>query len=470
LFKIFLWDTQPKMSLPTPTPALVLNDQQKKAIQAALRGENLFITGCAGTGKSELQKQLLKALTATKRVVVITAMTGTAAYNIEGVTLNSFAGVFRGEGTAEQLLKSINECYPKKKEWLRCDALFVDEISMLSKELLDKLNYIAQHVRRMHHLPFGGIQVIFVGDFYQLAPINAAYAFESDLWKSLIHRTIVLRQVYRQNESKFIEGLNQVREGILTDEFIELLNQARIMNSFGVTPTRLYAVNKDVDLVNARELESLNDPLVSFPSFDTGKEIDQYAAYAGSFSIGKTVMLKVGAQIILLKNMEDYKNGTRGVVLRIINKGDPEEVERRPESSSEEEESEEDEEGEGEGGVPVGVVVRCTDGRTLNVFRARFEIMKNKVVVACREGLPVKLAWALTIHRAQGLNIDCLEVFLAGIRCPHQAYVALSRATSLSGLQVHGLSKSVVYCDPKVKAFYNQLEDEEGYENEDLHR
>ncbi len=406
-----------------------LSGEQEAAMSVVLQGKNVFITGAAGTGKSHLMHSIIGELENRKLKHYVTSSTGASAINIEGTTIHSFAGIGLGDEPIEELLKRVRMSKAVLR-WKIAKVLIMDEISMVDSDLFTKLDLIGRDLRvDSQDLPFGGIQIVVVGDFYQLPPVSGNYAFESLSWKTSIPRAIVLKEIHRQTESALIEGLNEMRGGRVSPEFITLLTkdkEAFYKKGGGVLPSRLLSRNKDVDDTNRRELSLLKEEKVTFKSVDHLSE----KFLKDAFAIGEEITLAVGAQVMMLRNTDTYVNGTRGVVIKISKKDEY-------------------------------VEVKGIDGTIHTVTQKIFEARRDGKVVGTRRNLPLKLAWAISIHKAQGSSIDYLDVNLEGVFSPAQSYVAISRATNLDGLRVTGLSPTVVYCDMKVVAFYQALEKEE---------
>jgi ATP-dependent DNA helicase PIF1 len=408
-----------------------LSSEQQQAFDIILEGKNLFYSGNAGSGKSFLLKIAVDELRDRKKNVCVTSSTGSSALNIGGTTVHSFAGIGLGSEDVDELIQKVNNFPAAKKRWNDTQVLFIDEISMIGASLFDKLDQIGRAVRRKPDLPFGGIQLVVSGDFFQLKPVElkgewVQYAFEGDSWKESVQNVMLLKKVIRQKEPALIDGLNEMRHGKVSQSFIDLVTKdkaAFYKSGNGVLPSRLMSRNKDVDAINILELNKLKTETVTFNSVDSSTD----KKYDDAFPVPKEVTIAMGAQVVLLKNCDGYVNGSRGVVKSIDYVNDIVEVQGK-------------------------------DGTMFSVMPKIFEIYQNGKIIATRTAFPIKLAFALSIHRSQGSSIDYLDVDLEGVFSPAQAYVALSRATCLSGLRVTGLSTKVVYCDPVVVEYYKELE------------
>ncbi|CCE61722.1 hypothetical protein TPHA_0B00500 [Tetrapisispora phaffii CBS 4417] len=306
-----------------------LSEEQENVIKLAEEGRNIFYTGSAGTGKSVLLRQMIKVL---KRKygharVGITASTGLAACNIGGITVHSFTGIGLGKGDEENLYKKVRRSRKHLKRWQNISALIIDEISMLDGILLDKLNYIAQKIRK-NKAPFGGIQIIFCGDFFQLPPVvkdnsPLKFAFESDIWKNGIDVTIMLQKIFRQQgDSVFIDMLNKMRVGnVDSDTEMEFKKLSRPLPDDEIIPAELYSTRYEVDSANNSRLAKLPGDIITYNSIDGGSLEDEEAKsrLLQNFLAPKQLKLKIGAQVMMIKNIDStLVNGSLGKVIDFI--------------------------------------------------------------------------------------------------------------------------------------------------------
>lgn len=287
---------------------------------------NYYLT--LGCGKSFILRVLQDVLASVKMSdkVAFTAPTGVAACNISGMTIHAWAGVGRGTDPLPRIIAGVNKNNTMRNRWIDTEILVIDEISMLSAELFDIISAVGSSIRGDPR-PFGGIQLIICGDFYQLPPIglgkNAHYCFESLIWKQLFtNNMVVLDKVFRQKDSYFLNILNDLRIGIVTDNVAEFLLQkvleSKNCEETDVVPTKLFATNANVDNYNWKELEKLPlDDEHYFKAVDSGE-----ANYLNQLRAGtkapEELVLRVGAQVMLLKNISTsvgLVNGTRGVVV-----------------------------------------------------------------------------------------------------------------------------------------------------------
>eukprot|EP00698_Gefionella_okellyi_P010198 TRINITY_DN2633_c0_g1_i1.p1 TRINITY_DN2633_c0_g1~~TRINITY_DN2633_c0_g1_i1.p1 ORF type:complete len:371 (-),score=87.99 TRINITY_DN2633_c0_g1_i1:1466-2578(-) len=316
-------EAAPSVTLDENLPVVELSAEQQYCIQLVLAGFNLFLTGCAGSGKSFLLHHLVKILPADSTFV--TALTGVAAVQLGGVTLHSFAGIQLGNKPLDVMIAMAKSSKQARSNWERCRTLIIDEVSMLDAELFDNLDVIARAVRG-NDVPFGGIQLVLCGDFFQLPPVSKAgqqskgFAFQSAIWARCIHYSIELQHVFRQSDAAFLQLLQDVRYSRPSARTIAQLHmlQRPLDCPDGIQPTRLYATNKDVDTMNLRYLEQLPDDAVEYKAQDTGSE---RALGSGRLLAVASLTLKLGAQVMLLRNMNDGSqlvNGSRGVVVAFL--------------------------------------------------------------------------------------------------------------------------------------------------------
>jgi len=336
-------------SLKNPPPITVtlpkdlrstLNDEQTRVVESVLSGHSTFFTGPAGSGKSHVLSTLLKANKAgiggkngKQRKIVVTATTGVAACNVGGVTIHSFSGVGAGNGSLAELAKRVMGNEYSKDRWREVDILVIDEISMMAGSFLDKLNFVASRARNDRR-PFGGVQLVVCGDFFQLPPIDLSkqgFAFESECWPEVIKCSVLLKQVFRQRgDTTLIDILNEARIGELSRQSVEVLRRHSTLPSaaFGgkldeneeekIIPTLLECKNKEVDKANEREMNKLEGEIVTYNSRDRAVS-DGHQKQLKHCAAPQVLKLKVGAQVMLLKNLDLEKglaNGSRGVVVR----------------------------------------------------------------------------------------------------------------------------------------------------------
>ena len=408
-----------------------LTDEQDNIIEIFRGGNNIFFTGKSGTGKSYVLKKIVVEAKEKwgEDKVGITSPTGSAAQLIGGQTLHSFMGIGLGKRSRYQLLETVRGAAETSKRLERCKVLVIDEISLLGPTLFEKIEFVARKIRKSS-LPFGGIQVVVCGDFFQLPPVDTEvkenmFCFESPLWDATFPYQVSLTKIMRQDDPEFIAMLSEVRQGFLGTLSLHILNRChRPIRWDGETPLKIYPRRGDAELENLRMLDTLNTESVSFKAQDGGRRKEQLKKCSGL----KCLTLKIGAPVILIVNQPKLGlvNGSRGVVVGL-------EAGQHPKVAFE------------NGTVIVKPYTWSLDDECGGV-------------VATRKQIPLLLGWGVTIHRCQGMSLDKAEVSLHGLFCHGQAYVALSRLRSLSGLRIlpnhdHCLPAT----DNKVVEFYKNL-------------
>ncbi|KAK1878707.1 ATP-dependent DNA helicase PIF1 [Dissostichus eleginoides] len=402
-------------------PSRKLNKDQSAVLTAVLSGKNVFFTGSAGTGKSFLLKRIMGSLP--PKSTFATASTGVAACHIGGTTLHNFAGIGSGSAPLEQCIE-LAQRPGVLQHWTSCRHLIIDEVSMVEAQFFDKLESVARSVRRST-APFGGIQLIICGDFLQLPPVSkgkekASFCFQARSWRKVIQVNMELMEVRRQTD--------QVTEEVTA----KLMESAyHRIEKDGILATRLCTHKNDVELTNDNKLQQLPGSARVFEALDSDpalvKTIDAHSP------VSRLIQLKVGAQVMLTKNLDVARglvNGARGVVVAFEN---------------------------GKHGLPR---VHFLCGVTEVLKLERWVFKSGGGLHLSRQQLPLKLAWAISIHKSQGMTLDCVEISLARVFESGQAYVALSRARSLEGLRVMDFDPRVVRADPDVLVFYKRLRKE----------
>lgn len=450
-----------------------LSQSQQRALNAIMRRHSVFFTGAAGTGKSYILKILQETMESLKKSnkISLTAPTGVAACNIRGLTIHSWAGIGQGSETIDQLIGIVARNAHACKRWRETEILVIDEISMLSAELFDKLDIIGRRVRN-NLAVFGGLQLVLCGDFFQLPPVrlgdSVSFCFEAKAWKELFadhpENIIDLKTVFRQKEDQsFLNLLNELRIGEVSPNTINIL-RAKVqeaqplteslskqkLNKTIVRPTKLFSTNKDVDAYNLEELQRLADqhendadtePRV-FIAVDEGREPYMTQLKAGT-KAPQSLLLRVGAQVMLLKNLntaEGLVNGARGTVIGFErSNGRSAHYPMLPI-------------------VKFDVIVGSERHEVTEVLpHDTWDVKNGDTILAKRIQIPLMLAWAISIHKSQGMTIPLLEVSFNKMFEYGQGYVALSRATSLKGLTLRSFSHQAIRAHPKVQEFYDEL-------------
>ncbi|KAL5021540.1 hypothetical protein ScPMuIL_000695 [Solemya velum] len=409
-----------------------LNKDQTAVLEAVKRGRNVFFTGSAGTGKSFLLRRIIGALP--PHHTFATASTGVAACHINGTTLHGFAGIGSGRSTLEQCIELASR--PQvTQQWKKCNHLIIDEISMVDGEFFDKLETIARVVRK-NDSPFGGIQLILCGDFLQLPPVvqkgdeKKKFCFQSRGWRSCIDINMELNEVRRQSDKCFIDILQNIRLGRCPDAMAAVLRGTanHCIEKEGILATKLCTHKDDVNQMNNFHLQKLDGKSRHFVATDSD---DIYTSQINKLCpVPHDLELKIGAQVMLAKNLDIQRglvNGARGVVTSFEN---------------------------GQLGFPI---VKFVCGECDVIKPIRWTMKAGGGVYLSRKQIPLKLAWAISVHKSQGMTLDCVEISLSRVFESGQAYVALSRAKSLEGLRVLDFDKKCVRAHPDVLRYYHQL-------------
>jgi len=373
---------------------------------------------------------------------------------VQGVTIHSWAGIGLGKGNTQTLIAKVQGSVAACERWRKGRVLIIDEISMLDSQLFDKLDAIGRAIRGDPR-PFGGLQLIMCGDFYQLPPVSlgqygAGFAFQAAAWLAATVRAVVLRVVVRQQgDQAFIDLLGPVRVGVCSAETSAALGACHVSRkpapADGIAPTKLYCRNRDVDAENLSHLHSLPGEAVELRAVDSlrgepAADARTRLLEAVEKKAVAALPLKMGAQVLLTKNMPEMRlvNGSRGIVLGF----------RETFCDGY--------------GVPPSTytcpLVRFDSGVELLVTPTSvFQGGQGGAIV--RVQCPLKLAWALTVHKSQGMSLSRAELMLEDAFDYGQAYVALSRVTSLAGLYIRGntITQRVVMAHPAVLAFYNAI-------------
>lgn len=383
-------------------------------------------------------------------------------------------GIGLGKEDVPTLVKKIRRNPKAKNRWMKTKCLIIDEISMVDGDLFDKLSEIGRIIRN-NGRPWGGIQLVITGDFFQLPPVpdgdtrSSKFAFEASTWGTSIDHTIGLTQVFRQKDPMFAEMLNEMRLGKISDHTVRTFKSLTRPLQFDddIETTELFPTRMEVDASNQRRLRDLGGKPYRFEAVDSG-DPNIRDRLLQNMMCPRSLELKVGAQVMLIKNVdEQLVNGTIGKVKRFetqleweIGGGAADDYDANgTETVKKKLKSFAREAGGDSLAFPI-VEFLCTDGsrRTLQVLADDWKVeLPNGEVQAKRSQLPLILAWALSIHKAQGQTLERVKVDLGKVFEKGQAYVALSRATSQQGLQVLRFEKHKVMAHPKVVVFYDKL-------------
>lgn len=393
--------------------------EQQEALEILKKGANVFLTGEAGTGKSYTISKFVEHLKEERLNFAITATTGIAASQIGGITIHSFSGIGIKKNLTEDQVRQI-----KNKKWVRkkidnTDVVIIDEISMLDADTLDSIDKVFRACKDKS-LPFGGIQIVLVGDFYQLPPVDktglAKFAFESESWSAANLVICYLTRQYRQDKGEFLDILTAIRNERVEDHHLEVLDKCKNTEA---TEIKLYTHNLDVDKLNNSKLADIDEKEEVFEMRSGGKDFLIEILKKQCLS-PEALKLKKGAVVMFTRNNfeKGYVNGTTGKVVDFKE------------------------------GFPV---VEVKGGERIIPDMAEWSIHGTTgEKEAWIKQIPLRLAWAITIHKSQGMTLDRAFIDLEKVFEYGQAYVAISRMVSLDGLYLRGVSRSVFRMHPDV--------------------
>jgi hypothetical protein len=395
---------------------------QKEALDILKTGRNVFLTGAAGSGKTHVLRAYIEYLKSLDAEVGVTAATGIAATHMGGTTIHSWSGLGIRDSLSKSDLQEIAEKSRVKKNVGRASVLIIDEVSMLHHFRLDLLDKVLREVKKVEE-PFGGIQVVFCGDFFQLPPVRefgqeALFAFHSESWKALNLKICYLSEQHRQNDLQYLEVLNSIRDGSVTKQITDLLESRFCKSENTELPTRLYSHNKNVDTENESELSKLSSKESKYEMISKGRK-PLVEALKKSCLAPEILRLKEGAKVMFVRNNfeEGYVNGTLGVVIKCGYEN---------------------------------IKVRTLSGKVIDVERESWVVEEDGKIKAEISQYPLRLAWAITVHKSQGMSLDAAIVDLSRSFERGMGYVALSRLRTLDGLYLLGLNQMALKVSEEV--------------------
>tara|TARA_X000000368_G_scaffold234517_2_gene185269 strand:- start:3400 stop:4755 length:1356 start_codon:yes stop_codon:yes gene_type:complete len=446
-----------------------LNLEQSNIFEKYKNKENVFITGPAGSGKSFLIKKIVNYSEENNQKIQVCALTGCASIllNCKATTLHRFAGIGLANKNIEDVLNEVFNKKYKLKKWYNLNCLIIDEVSMMSLKILLILDKIGRKLYNKPNIPFGGLQLIFSGDFYQLPPIKSndtdkeasMFCFEHSLWNEIFppNNQIILKSIFRQDEKEFLKVLKYVRRGRITHTTkntlekrvftIKELNKLKQENVI----TIISPYKKDTDYINTLEYNKLSDDVekriytIKYLKGSRKSELtienemhnlvinsnsslkNDYEFLANNIMAFKTLELKIGTHVMCIANISldseiQIANGSQGIVVGFNNN------------------------------LPLVKFNNIIEPILINYYNWNSEVNKNVAV----SQIPLIYAWAITIHKSQGLSLDAAimdigtNIFEYG-----QTYVALSRVRNLKGLYLSNFDYTKISANPKVKKFYN---------------
>lgn len=401
---------------------------QQEALTILKLGHNVFLTGAAGSGKTYVLNQFIEHLNKHKIGVGVTASTGIAATHMNGMTIHSWAGIGIREDIDKLGLEKLLAKSQLIKRFEKTKVLIIDEVSMLHGKRLDLVDKVCRAFKDKEK-PFGGLQVVLSGDLFQLPPVTRGgspdFVFESEAWKSMNIKVCYLHEQHRQEDEKLLDILNSMRNDAIEDFHYETL-KSRFDTLPRTTITRLYTHNADVDRINQEALENVNGEERSYLMEASGTKKLQESLMASCLA-PQELVLKVGAEVMFVANSpaEGFFNGTRGKVIAFTDDDLP--------------------------------IVRTHEGRTIVPGLFTWKVVDGDKTRAEISQLPLRLGWAITIHKSQGMSLDSAEIDLSKSFEPGMGYVALSRVRTLSGLHLKGMNDMALQMNMVVRALDGDL-------------
>lgn len=404
---------------------------QSDALSILRTGANVFLTGEPGSGKTHTVNAYIAWLRSHGIEPSITASTGIAATHVGGMTLHAWSGIGIADRMTPELLDTIANKEHVAKRLQKAKVLIIDEVSMLSANVLSMVDEVVREVRHEPDRAFGGLQVVLVGDFFQLPPVSRTkveFAFESPVWGKLNPLVCYLTEQHRQDDGQFLSVLGAIRAGDWDHTHVSLITAREAeYDSIEEGVPQLFTHNADVDRINSEQLGKLPGTPKTFAMSASGSAALAEALKRGCLS-PETLLLKEGAVVMATKNnpVAGYANGTLGIVIGF----------------------------ERGTGHPI---VETRDGRELTIAPAEWAVEEGGKVKAKLSQIPLKLAWAITIHKSQGQSLDAAAMDLSRSFEYGQGYVALSRVRSLSGVHLLGWSENALMVHPQVAALDKEL-------------
>jgi ATP-dependent exoDNAse (exonuclease V) alpha subunit len=426
---------------------------QEQALHILKLGHNAYITGAAGSGKTHLLRQYISYLKENDVDVGITASTGIAATHMGGVTIHSWSGLGIRDNLSDYDLEALEEKQYLWKRMEKVKVLIIDEVSMLHHFRLDLVEKIVRAFKR-NQMPFGGIQVILCGDFFQLPPVSRAgepeahFVYKAESWAKAGFKVCYLEEQFRQTDDVCYQILNDIRTNHITEttrnhlrgrykkalsgqsgmEKLGTEGMQEMQGTEGFQTTRLHTHNIDVDGINNKELEKIEGIVYEYEMESRGKDF-LVDILKKSCLAPEKLRLKVGTRVMFVKNNPEvgFANGTLGTVIACD--------------------------------AYSGPTVKTSQGNIIRVAPMNWSIEEDGKVKAELSQYPLRLAWAITVHKSQGMSLDAIEVDLSKTFEKGMGYVALSRLRTLNGLTLLGLNEMALQVNPEILEFDDQLKE-----------
>ncbi len=398
--------------------------RQKQALTILMSGQNVFLTGSPGTGKTYVLNKFIQLSIAAGKQVAVTASTGIAASQINGTTIHSWSGLGVLDRIGKEELQQFRQNDRLKKRYLSADILVIDEVSMLHGDRLNMVNQMAKELRESD-APFGGLQVVLAGDLFQLPPVTRfsnKYDFihGSSSWMELDAKICYLQEQYRQQlNDDLLQVLEAMRSGELEDVHIELLtSRVHAKPQQNDVVTRLYSHNIDVDVINQGYLQKLSGQSNFYRMMTKGRQA-KVEQLAKTLLVPEILELKEGAEVMFVANnfANGYVNGTRGTVVGF------------------------------DSDIPI---VQLRNKKQIYIEPYTWNLTEDGKMKSEITQLPLRLAWAVTIHKSQGMSLDAAEIDLSKAFTPGMGYVALSRVRSIDGLYINGINQMALVMNPLI--------------------
>lgn len=391
---------------------------QSQALAILDAGHSVLLTGPAGSGKTYVLREFIRQARDDGKHVAVTASTGLAATHLGGNTIHSWSGMGISDEVTKSMLRDMTKS--RKDQITKADVLIIDEVSMLHDFRLDMIDQICRSVRETD-TPFGGLQLVLCGDLYQLPPINRSdskeggFVVHADVWEALDPVVCYLEEQYRQDDDELLEILSAMRANDLRRRHAEALMKRQMQRTpFDELVTELYTRNINVDSVNNAKLDAMSGDEVRYEMTSSGKK-GAVEALKKSCLAPEVLRLKKGAFVMFVKNSPEkkYVNGTLGEVISF----------------------EKDTE------LPI---VKTKSGKEITVEQDSWEMRDGEKKIATLNQLPLRLAWAITVHKSQGMTLDGAHMDLSDAFVPGMGYVALSRVRNLASLSLAGINRTAL--------------------------